>query len=90
MKKVIEQSRIAFLDEEDKLIGEVTFPAIDGVVQINHTFVDEAYRGQGIAGQLLDALVEELRKRGVKALPVCTFSIGYFAKHPEAQDVIHR
>lgn len=88
MELVIEKERIAFLDEEKKLVGEVAFPTIDGVVQITHTFVDEAYRGQGIAGKLLDALVSELRKRGEKALPVCAYSVGYFAKHPEALDVV--
>ena len=90
MEFVIEQGRIAYLDEKKALVGEVLFPKKDGVIQITHTFVDEAYRGQGIAGKLLDALVAELRKRGEKALPVCTYSVGYFAKHPEALDVVRR
>jgi predicted GNAT family acetyltransferase len=90
MKLVKEESRIALVEEDGKLVGEVTFPVIDGVIQINHTFVDEAYRGQGIAGQLLDEVVKTLRERGVKALPVCAYSVSYFAKHPENQDVIRR
>ena len=90
MELIIEQERIAYLDEKKALVGEVTFPRVDGIVQITHTFVDEAYRGQGIAGKLLDTLVQELRKRGEKALPVCAYSIAYFAKHTEAQDVVRR
>jgi predicted GNAT family acetyltransferase len=90
MKLVKEESRIRFVEEDGSLVGEVTFPSIDGVIQINHTFVAEAYRGQGIAGKLLDEVVLTLRERGVKALPVCAYSISYFAKHPEAQDVVRR
>jgi len=88
MELVIEEERIAFLDDKKKRVGEVAFPKIDGVIQITHTFVDETYRGQGMAGKLLDALVAELRKRGEKALPVCSYSVGYFAKHPEELDVV--
>mgnify|MGYP001336732929 CR=1 FL=1 len=90
MKLVKEDNRISYVEEDGKLVGEVTFPRIDGILQINHTFVDEAYRGQGIAGKLLDEVVKTLRERGEKALPVCAYSVSYFAKHPENQDVIRR
>lgn len=90
MELIIGEEKIAYVDGKKALVGEVAFPQVDGVIQITHTFVDEAYRGQGIAGKLLDALVAELRKRGEKALPVCTYSVSYFAKHPEALDVVRR
>ena len=90
MKLIKEEARIAYLDEKDALIGEVDFPIIDGVIQISHTFVDETYRGKGIAGLLLDEVVKELRERHEKAIPVCTYSVSYFAKHPESLDVVRR
>jgi uncharacterized protein len=89
MVTVIEKDRV-LMREGEALVGEVDFPIVEGVRQITHTFVDEKYRGQGIAGQLLKALVGELRKRREKAVPVCAYSVGYFAKHPEDTDVTLR
>jgi predicted GNAT family acetyltransferase len=84
---VKEKERLA-LEEEGELVGEVLFPKIEGKIQITHTFVSEAYRGQGIAEKLLNALVEELRARQETATPVCSYSLAYRQKHPEAQDVL--
>ena len=48
----IEEDRLYALDVDGTLLAETTFPAAgNGVVDINHTFVDESLRGQGIAGQ---------------------------------------
>ena len=49
-----EKSKIAYYNEEGKILAEVTFPAVNkNTVNINHTFVDESLRGQGIAGKLM-------------------------------------
>lgn len=45
-----EPGRIFALGEDGKLLAEITFPTgEDGVADINHTFVDESLRGQGVA-----------------------------------------
>ena len=50
MKYTIQTNRIYSEDENGKLLAEITFPEIDnGVFCINHTFVDNALRGKGIA-----------------------------------------
>lgn len=50
-----EINAVRYVDPEGTVLAEVTFPAEDGsVVNINHTFVDESLRGQGIAGKLLE------------------------------------
>lgn len=90
MKIQVEENRLALYEETGGLMGEVLFPEEGGCLVITHTFVDEKYRGQGLAGQLLDALVAELRKRKKKAFPQCSYSVAYFAKHPESQDVVLR
>ena len=42
-----------YAEEEGRVIAEVTFPDRDGAADIDHTFVDDTLRGQGVAGQLL-------------------------------------
>jgi predicted GNAT family acetyltransferase len=89
METIIELDRLVF-KEGEKLVAEVDFPTIDEKRQITHTYVDEAYRGQGLAGRLLDELVKELRKRKEKAIPMCSYSLAYFSKHTESLDVVDR
>ena len=64
--------RIWLEDETGREIAFVSFPARDArTVTIASTVVDDSLRGQGIAGALLDALAQELRASGRKAVPVC-------------------
>ena len=75
--------------ENDQVLGEITFPVCGpGVVVIDHTWVDPSLRGQGTAGQLMQAVVDKLRADGRKAQATCSYARGWFAKHPEAADVL--
>jgi len=84
-----EQNRIYQMNDNNDVIAEVTFPAIsDNVVNVNHTFVDDSLRGQGIAGKLMEATVATLREQNKKAQLTCTYAITWFEKHPENADVV--
>ena len=83
-----EAGRISAMDETGKLLAEVTFPEQEGLAVINHTFVDDSLRGQGVAGQLLRAVADTLRKEGRKAKPTCSYAIHWFEMHPEEQDLL--
>ena len=88
MNFIYEANRIFLNNETGKTIAEVTFPAISkDTVNIDHTFVDDSLRGQGIAGKLLTAVAEKLRGNKMKAYPTCSFAISWFSKHPEFADV---
>lgn len=85
----IEQpNRIYSADAEGKVIAAVSFPnRSEHVVEINHTFVDDSLRGQGVAGQLMKAVVEKLRRENKKAYATCSYAAKWFQTHPEAADV---
>lgn len=77
-----------YTDENGKLVAEVTYPAVSPkVAEINHTFVDDSLRGQGIAGQLLKACAERLRSEGRRAIPTCSYAKGWFEKNKDYSDV---
>lgn len=67
----------------EKNIGECTYIEENGAWALNHTAVDQAYGGQGIARKLLSCLVEEARKRAVKIIPVCSYVAREFEKHSD-------
>lgn len=78
------ENQIALYSEIGDLLAEITFPYVDeNTVDVNHTFVDASLRGQGIAGKLMQELVDELEKRGLKAVPTCSYAQGWFEKHGE-------
>lgn len=84
-----EEHRIFARDQEGNVIAEVTFPEVsEGTVVIDHTFVDDTLRGQGIAGELVEAAAEQLSERGMKVIPACSYAVRWFQKHPEYQKLL--
>lgn len=82
-------NQIALFHSDHNLLAEVTFPDIDeNTVNIDHTYVDDSLRGQGIAGQLMEAAAEQLRSQGKKAVLTCSYAVGWFGKHPEYNDLL--
>lgn len=67
--------------------AKITFPANDeGTIwDIDHTFVDESLRGQGIANQLLAEVVRLAQAQHVQLKPTCSFAKKMFAKTPDYQ-----
>ena len=89
MEFICNQNQIALYDAEHHVIAEVTFPDVDGdTVNIDHTFVDDSLRGQGIAGKLMEAAAEQLRAQEKKAVLTCSYAVKWFEKHPEYGDIL--
>ena len=81
MDFIKENSKIYSLDENQKVIAEITFCEIEkGVFNINHTFVDEKLRGQGIASKLVQMAVEEIQKRNGKVQATCSYAKKWLEK----------
>lgn len=88
MNFTYEDNRIFLSDENGKAVAEVNFPNIsDTVVNINHTFVDDSLRGQGVAGELLEAVAVKLRQENKKAYPTCSYAIKWFEKNQDYRDI---
>ncbi len=78
----IEPCHIFQTDKNGKTVAEITFPeTAPGVYTIDHTFVDESLRGQGIAGKLVHAAVDEIEKRGGKVTATCSYADRWLREH---------
>lgn len=55
---------------------------------IEHTGVEENFKGQGIGKKLVLAAVDFARKNAIKILPLCTYAKAVFNKNPEIHDVL--
>ncbi|MDR1217947.1 MAG: N-acetyltransferase [Oscillospiraceae bacterium] len=74
--------------EDGRELAEVTFPEVaEAVVDIDHTFVDDALRGRGMASELMERVAVKLREDGKRARLTCSYARGWFEKHAEYADV---
>jgi predicted GNAT family acetyltransferase len=53
----------------------------EDAVVFTHTEVDERHEGQGLGSRLAAYALDDVRSRGLKALPRCSFIAGYIARH---------
>ncbi|HVW92301.1 MAG TPA: GNAT family N-acetyltransferase [Devosia sp.] len=69
--------------------GEMTFRkrGADTIV-IDHTGVPRAFRSKGIARLLVDRMIEDARAEGTKIVPLCSYVVAQFARHPEWRDLL--
>jgi hypothetical protein len=59
-----------------------------GAVTFIHTEVLPKFEGQGLGSKLARAALDEVRRRGLRAIPQCPFIAGYIRKHPEYLDLV--
>lgn len=76
-------------DDDDQ--AEMTFSrASDALIIVDHTYVPERFRGEGVGRQLVDRLIADAREKGFRIVPLCPYVKGQFQKHPEWNDVLSR
>ncbi len=55
---------------------------------VTHTVVDDAYEGRGFGSALARGVLDDIRDRGRRVVPVCPFVAAYVRRHPEYADVV--
>lgn len=81
---VKENALIIKLDTKAK--ASLVFHVEGKRLYLDSTNTPEAYRGRGIGGQLIQAALDFAKSKGLKIVPVCSFSVEYFRKHAEHAD----
>ncbi len=77
-----ELNRIYCENESGQVIAEITFPETEPhVFCIDHTFVDDSLRGQGVAGKLMTMAVEEIQSRNGKVTATCSYARHWLEKN---------
>lgn len=86
-----EDGRFVAKDADGLEVGEVTYTRDgDEVLIIDHTGVDPANRGQGVAEELVRQVVEKARNEGLKVDPVCSFAQKEFETKSEYKEVLKK
>lgn len=85
---LVEENRFYFDDTDGENLAEITMSPAGTFKIIDHTWVDDSLRGQGIAAKLVKRVVDDAREKGYKILPLCPFAKGEFDRKPEYHDVL--
>ncbi|MDQ0508435.1 Acetyltransferase (GNAT) family [Aedoeadaptatus ivorii] len=85
-----ESAHRAYALDGDKEIGESTYSPSEKYWIIDHTEVDKAYGGQGIAKKLVDAVVDAARERGTKIMATCPYALKLFQSSDAYDDVLYK
>ena len=70
----------------DELVGRLDFSFKGNVLSIDHTY---AYKkGMGVGSLLVSAVNDYASNRGLRVLPVCSFAVVWYQRHPQFQKIL--
>ncbi|WP_333909890.1 GNAT family N-acetyltransferase [Streptomyces sp. ACA25] len=82
-----EQSRYEiYLGEE--LGGYAEYRRGTDHIELTHTEVNERFRGQGVAGELVRRALERAREERMAVLPSCPYVQRWLGENPEYLDLV--
>ncbi|WP_347156774.1 GNAT family N-acetyltransferase [Pontibacter chitinilyticus] len=96
MKETIMEMNIIHDEEDLRFYAELgaeqaeltyTYPE-DDVLDLDHTFVPEDYRGQGLADKLVKTSLDFARSQSYQVIPSCPVVEAYIKRHKEYQDLV--
>ena len=70
------------------LAAQAEYELLEGSVKFTHTEVLPGHEGKGFGSQLAKFALEDVRRRGMRVIPVCEFIAGYIGKRPEYLDLV--
>ena len=59
-----------------------------GEMAITHTEVASSLEGRGIAGALVQAVLDHAQAHGLKVRPLCSYARAYMQRHPETAGLL--
>ena len=59
-----------------------------GRLVITHVEAPPNLRGKGVAGQLMQGMLDQVRAEGVKVLPLCPYARAWMQRRPDYRDLM--
>jgi predicted GNAT family acetyltransferase len=86
IKDIAAKSRFELEVEGD--VAFASYRRANGELTIFHTEVPVALRGRGIGSRLVRAVLDEIRRRGMRVVPRCSFVRSVIERNPEYRDLL--
>ncbi|SDO30838.1 GNAT family N-acetyltransferase [Geodermatophilus sp. DSM 45219] len=72
----------------DRVLGLAAYRREDDRVVFTHTEVDPDAEGGGVGSTLVSGALDDVRARGARVVPLCSFVRGYIERHPDYADLV--
>jgi uncharacterized protein len=73
---------------DDQLVGLATYVLDGETMTIPHTEVQPRFEGQGLGARLARFALDDVRERGLRLAPSCSFIAAFVKRHPDYQDLV--
>lgn len=83
VRDVPAESRYELLDH-GSVVAEVGYERRPGVLVLMNTGTGVEHRGQGYAGRLVTAVVDDAARQGLRLVVRCPFARAHLSRHPQA------
>jgi len=78
-----------FYVEVDGEIAALDYVRVDErTLDLRHTFVPEALRGRGIAGEIVRFALSYAREAGLRVIPTCSYVAATIRRDPSLADLV--
>ena len=74
-------------EQDGRTLGEITWFLRENTMVMDHTYVSNELRGQGVAKKLLDEAAEYARQHDYKMQPVCSYVVTAFERYDDYEDL---
>ena len=74
--------------EEQGLVAFAAYRLHGERLVIPHVEAPPALRGTGAAGRLMTGVLDIVRQRGLKVVPLCPYAAAFIQRHPEYSDLV--
>ncbi|MBK1883339.1 N-acetyltransferase [Luteolibacter pohnpeiensis] len=81
-----ERHRFEMIEDGKMVFGDYRIE--DGIMTLPYVEADPLLRGTGAAGRFMAAVLDLAKERGLKVVPICSYAMTYFQRHPEYHDLL--
>lgn len=75
---------------EGQVLGFAAYQKTHELIVFTHTEVEPLMEGQGVGGTLVRGALDDVRRLGLRVLPICPFVHAWMLQHPEYADLDYR
>jgi uncharacterized protein len=73
---------------DNDVVGEIRYRLAPDAVVLVHTEVSPSLEGKGFGARLVAGALDDIRARGLHAVPICPFVRSYIRRHPDYGDLV--
>jgi predicted GNAT family acetyltransferase len=72
----------------DRLLGVAEYRRDGDEIRFTHTEVDPDSGESGLGSKLVQAALDDVRGKGLRVVPLCSFVRGWIERHPDYSDLV--